>query len=164
MATRISARALFVFSFALAWLGPYPSALAAEPLSSDIGRVDCFNVVCRYESLDSGDSRRCEATAEFSKHVGEDGDEVEDRFDDPAGTVFEVSCDRKKLDSLGARRLTDREGTRIQAEAGPHPAVLLPRGALSERHRYVESALELDDRTLHGECFVYSGPALRFAR
>src|SRR5262249_3164778 len=102
---------------------------------------------------------KCEAGAVFTKFVTDDGEEIRDISDDHTQPRFEVACDQKTLFNGSAHRFTDWAGTRIQADTGPFPAVLLPHGALKEGHRYEASALELaDGESLRGYCFIYTGP------
>jgi hypothetical protein len=140
-------------------------------------REVCFNVFCTYEREgeqpqvhDEHDSYdRCHAGSTFKKWVTDDGEEIEDNSADHDGhddkdrdvIKFEVECDGQHLYNNSAHRYTDWQGTRLQALEGPYPAVVLPRGALKDTHQYAISALELWDQTLHGYCYVYTGPQLR---
>jgi hypothetical protein len=129
----------------------------------------CFNVFCTYERqnvLDAqggqgphdGQFEKCHAASTFQKFVSDEGEEINDesadRDDNPK---FEVECDGKTVYNNSAHRYTDWQGTRIQALAGPYPAVVLGRGALRDTHQYEISALELWDQTLHGYCYIYTG-------
>ena len=123
-------------------------------------RPICLNVFCNYrEDGAPNDSVKCEAGAVFEKLVTDDGEEIHDNSENLSNPRFEVACDKKTLFNGSAHRFTDAAGTRIQAEIGPYPAVVLPRHALREGHRYEASVLELaGGATLHGYCFIYTGP------
>jgi hypothetical protein len=123
-------------------------------------REVCFNLVCTYKDSRSDGYRECKAAAELAKVVRHDGAEVRDHSEHPFNGEFEVQCDDTFLFNNSSHRYTDHQGTRIQAVQGPYPAVLLPKGALRDGHRYVPSTLELPGVTLEGYCFVYTGPAL----
>lgn len=125
-------------------------------------RKVCFNVFCTYDARDQHGQdqyEKCHAGSTFTKWVRDDGDEIQDESadhdDDPK---FEVECDGKPVYNNSAHRYTDWQGTRIQALQGPYPAIVLPEGALKDTHEYAVSALELWDQTLHGYCYVYTGP------
>ena len=120
----------------------------------------CFNVVCTYkcENPKGGEFSTCQAAAKFEKWVTGDGDEIRDDSQYPDNPEFEVACDDQVLYNNSGRRFTDEQGTRIQAEEGPYPAILIPRGSLREGHHYVLSALELfNQQQLQGYCYVYTG-------
>ena len=120
-------------------------------------RPICLNLVCDYQGNREGYSK-CRAASSFIKLVSSDGDEIRDRSE--MDVSLEVECDGIRLFTNSANRFTDAQGTRIQAKAGPFPAVVLPRGSLSDEHRYVPSSLELEDQILRGVCYVYPGEAL----
>ncbi|MEW6055991.1 MAG: hypothetical protein AB1540_05195 [Bdellovibrionota bacterium] len=115
-----------------------------------------FNVICRYK--EKNDHRyRCFSAARFEKSVSHSGREVLDSSGESFPAAFQVECDGETLFNNGARRFTDREGTRIQALSGPYPAILLPPQALQEGRRKVRSSLELREQDLEGSCLVYTG-------
>lgn len=125
----------------------------------DGARTVCFNVVCNYEKEGTGRGfNRCQAAARFLKNVTASGGEIKDRSETPFNPEFEVQCDGRVLFNNAAHRYTDALGTRLQAETGPFPAVLLPQNSLRDFHSYVISALELRDQALRGFCYVYTGP------
>lgn len=116
-----------------------------------------FNVFCRYYDNRHRDEKPvCYAGALFKKSVGVLGGEVFDETERRDGPQFEVECEGSTIYNSGARRYTDRDGTRIQAETGPYPAIVLPPGALRDKRQRVDSELELRDRTLSGDCFLYT--------
>lgn len=137
----------------------------------DPDNLTCFNIYCRYEEsrhdddksdsfTDSHDSyEKCRAASQFKKNVGDDGSEIEDRSYPPFNPRMAVECDGSVIYNNSAHRYTDYKGTRIQAQHGPYPAILLPKGALRDDHHYVRSVLELSDQTLKGYCYIYTGPA-----
>jgi hypothetical protein len=123
----------------------------------------CFDMVCNYKSKsrDSYDPRdsqykTCRAAVRFQKWVGVDGREVWDTSTTPFNPEFEVECDHQLIYHSAGTRFTDELGTRIQAETSPYPAILLPKGALREGHRYALSSLELDGQALRGHCYLYT--------
>lgn len=121
-------------------------------------RMTTFNVFCKYKPTDEGGRyKKCYAGAWFWKDVSKSGREIEDNSEYPLNPVFEVECDGDTVFNENGRRFTDREGTRIQAETGPYPAIILPRGALAEGRRAVPSYLELRTQTLKGSCQIYTG-------
>ncbi len=133
-------------------------------------RPICLNLVCDYERvhrrddglLDDGHDdgfSKCRAASRFTKLVSSDGDEIRDRSAVEETVSLEVECDGQTIFNNSANRFTDAQGTRLQAKSGPYPAVVLPRGTLSDEHRYVASALELKDQILRGVCYVYPGEA-----
>ncbi len=124
-------------------------------------RPICLNLVCDYERVHGQDDgfSKCRAASRFTKLVSWDGDEIRDRSSVEETVSLEVECDGQTIFNNSANRFTDAQGTRLQAKSGPYPAVMLPRGTLSDEHRYVASALELKDQTLRGVCYVYPGEA-----
>lgn len=122
-------------------------------------REVCFNILCSYEDKESGEKHlKCEAAAAFQKQVTYEGNEMEDNSSYPDDPEFEVVCDGQRLYRSAGRRFTDAQGTRIQAQGGPFPAILLPRGVLDDGHRYALSSMELENRKLRGHCYIYTGP------
>jgi hypothetical protein len=122
-------------------------------------RQVCFNMLCTYQSDDPhARYQLCHTAARFVKWVTNEGEEIFDDSEHPFNPEFEVECDEDLLFNEGARRFTDRLGTRIQSQTGPYPATLLPRGALHDGHRYEISTLEMGDEILRGYCYLYTGP------
>lgn len=123
----------------------------------------CFNVYCSFKK-DKDDKNNeeysCQAAAQFDKAIFEDGKEVEDNSDVSNNPTFEIECKDNKIFNGTAHRYTDSQGTRIQAQVGPFPALVLPRGALHDGHGYAVTVLELGDVSLRGSCYLYTGPAL----
>lgn len=120
------------------------------------GFLASFNVFCRFP--EKKDSRpTCTAAARFKKLVDHDGREILDYSESSNNPRFQVECDGVALYNDGSRRFTDYKGTRIQAESGPYPAILLPEESLAYGRRRVSSRLELLDRTLEGDCYIYIG-------
>ncbi|MGZ6371569.1 MAG: hypothetical protein ACXWPM_12505, partial [Bdellovibrionota bacterium] len=124
---------------------------------------ECFNIVCDYRADHDSDDRdgpfhQCRAASVFKKLVTEQGEEIRDRSSFPNNPALDVQCDGRTVFNNSARRFTDDLGTRIQAEEGPYPAILLPRGVLTDRHQYSVSQLELEGQSLSGFCYVYTGP------
>jgi hypothetical protein len=133
-------------------------------------REVCFNVFCTYDRDHDGKEQghdehdgydKCHAGATFNKFVTDDGVEIDDDSDHDRNPKFEVECDGRPIYNNSGHRYTDWQGTRIQAIQGPYPAIVLGKGALRDTHQYSVSALELWDQTLHGYCYVYTGPQLR---
>jgi hypothetical protein len=120
-------------------------------------RQVCFNLVCNYDKGDGPGYGKCQAAATFTKWVEADGSEIQDNSDSPQNPQFEVECDEQVLFNSSGRRFTDEQGTRIQAETGPYPSLLLPVRSLEDTHRYVLSSLELTNQTLSGYCYIWSG-------
>jgi hypothetical protein len=108
-----------------------------------------FNVFCRFP--------KCFAASRFEKHVDHEGDEVYDNSEHPRNPAFEIECHGQSIFNGLGRRFTDKAGTRIQAQAGPYPAIVLPPRALRDGHRRVKSLLELREATLEGDCYLYVG-------
>jgi hypothetical protein len=120
-----------------------------------------FNVACYYKRDGGNDGfEKCQSASQFQKMVTQGGAEIEDKSVPPFNPKFEVQCDERKLFNGSAHRFTDGQGTRLQAEAGPFPASVLPRGSLRDDHKYVPSVLELGEQTLRGFCYIYTGPQL----
>lgn len=116
-----------------------------------------FNVFCRfYKEHARGNKPICYAGARFNKAVGAHGGEVFDDSAYPESPQFEVECEGSTIHNSAGQRYTDRVGTRIQAETGPYPAIVLPSGALRDRRQRVDSELELRDATYSGDCFLYT--------
>lgn len=130
-----------------------------DPLSREL----TFNVYCRFDiPFDAAERRiegvrRCYAGARFEKIVSVDGAEFADDSTYPRNPAFEVECDGARVYTAAARRFTDRDGTRIQAQGGAYPALLLPEGTLASGRRKVSATLELRDFALEGSCLVYTG-------
>ncbi|MGZ3687414.1 MAG: hypothetical protein ACXVBW_03900 [Bdellovibrionota bacterium] len=129
----------------------------------------CFNLVCYYNNEHNPEKfKSCKFASTFRKKVTIDGGEVVDDSHFGNNPTIDLECDGKDLYPGSARRFTDLLGTRIQGEAGPHPAITLPRGALhsgSEDNRagdhQAPSTLELDSgyevlRT-KGTCYIWTG-------
>lgn len=94
-------------------------------------REACFTAFCSFQDLNQPPGfQNCRAAATFNKAVTVTGGEVVDDSDPSNNPQFEVVCDDSVIYNNSALRFTDLLGTRIQAEAGPYPALLLPRGAL----------------------------------
>lgn len=130
-------------------------------------RTTCFNVVCYYQS-EMDNFKNCRASATFKKNVTKDGGEVADDSTFENNPRFEVQCDGKTIFNNSARRFTGMLGTRIQAEAGPLPAIFLPRGELhgdgyrgNAGDHVSMSYLELDTQNgperLQGTCHIWTG-------
>ncbi|OFZ19478.1 MAG: hypothetical protein A2X94_09010 [Bdellovibrionales bacterium GWB1_55_8] len=149
---------LTVLSGTNCWAGvPVPEPCTGKDCES-VAKLVCFNLLCNYEeSAPKARYRKCESAARFEKWVTGDGSEIPDISEHPLNPEFEVACDDELLFNNSAYRYTDALGTRLQAQAGPYPATLLPRGALREGHRYVLSTLELNGQTLRGHCYIYTG-------
>jgi hypothetical protein len=120
-------------------------------------RQVCFNLVCNYQKGDDPGFSKCQAASTFTKWVAADGSELQDASEAPQNPQLEVECDEQVLFNSSARRFTDEQGTRIQAENGPYPALLLPSRSLQDTHRYVLSSLELSNQTLSGYCYIWTG-------
>ncbi len=124
----------------------------------------CLNVFCSFHGKDGDhdqDGEMCEAAAVFQKEVDPDGDEIHDSTASPHNPAFAVACEHRTIFQGPAHRYTDDMGTRLQAEAGPFPAVILPPGALHEGHREVPALLELSgERKVPGSCQIYTGEPL----
>ena len=133
--------------------GPRPPSPSPVPTPSQ-NRTVCLNLLCNYE----GENQKCQAAAQLEKFVSLRGDEVEDRSEHPFHPEFEVACNDSLIYNGIGYRFTDALGTRIQAQSGPYPAILLPRGVLRDGHRYLISSLELGDENLRGYCYIYTGP------
>jgi hypothetical protein len=118
----------------------------------------CFNVYCNYAREDRYGFEKCKAVSVFKKLVAADGDEIQDVSRRPQNPQLAIECDSRVIFNNSGRRYTDYLGTRIQAETGPYPAILLPKHALEEGRRYVNSSLELDGQFLKGYCYLYTGP------
>lgn len=152
------ARPVRLTAAAIAFVAPF-SASPAQAGDQRPPTETCFNAVCSYQREgEDGRYEKCQAAAVFRKWVTAEGDEIADKSAFPQNPMLEVECDQRVLHNNGARRFTDALGTRIQAQAGPYPAILLPRKALREGHRYEPSALELDGQHLRGYCYIYTGP------
>jgi hypothetical protein len=122
--------------------------------------VEVFNVYCTYKLAAEGNNPGviCHSAAKFEKAVTANGGEIEDNSEYPKNPNFQVECDNEKIFNHPSRRFTDRQGTRIQAQTGPYPAIVLPQGALTVGRQAVKSTLELRDVAIPGACFVYTGP------
>lgn len=145
-------------------------------------KEECFNIICHYKSHNEKNDgyEKCQVAARFLKNVTLEGGEVEDSSEQPKDHhgngpregeppnnegphrdffdhQFEVKCDGHLIYNDGARRFTDMLGTRIQAETGPYPAILLPRGTLHAGHHYAPSWLELGEQNMRGSCYIYNG-------
>lgn len=117
----------------------------------------CFTVVCHYQAKDRDDHyQKCRAASTFVTRVTSDGGEVQGDSDLTNSPKFEVECDGHMIYNNGARRFTDLLGTRIQAETGPFPAIVLPRGELHDGHHFSPSWLELGEQNLRGSCYLYT--------
>lgn len=124
----------------------------------EVSRSVCFNLYCRYQTKDKYNGyKKCRTAARFFKEVGINGEELEDRSEFPFNSQFQVECDGDVIFNGSAYRYTDPKGTRLQAQAGPFPATLLPRGSLRDGNRYVLSILELEEQSLKGYCYLYTG-------
>lgn len=120
-------------------------------------RTVCFNVACIYPDHDG--SGKCQAAAMFTKRVTADGAEIADDSGPREDVKFEVECENEVRFNGSAHRYTGRDGTRLQANIGPVPAVLLPVHALRDEHRFELSALDLGkEEMLRGYCYLYTGP------
>jgi hypothetical protein len=119
-------------------------------------REVCFNVYCQFKKSDSSE-QKCHAASRFIKAVNDDGSEIEDTATPDSFPVLEIECDERVIYNNGGHRFTDFTGTRIQSEAGPYPALVLPKGALREPHHMSTARLELEEETYRGECYIYMG-------
>jgi hypothetical protein len=90
-----------------------------------------------------------------------DGGEVTDDSEYPFNPKFEIECDDEWIQKGPSRRFTEILGTRIQAEQGPFPALVLPRGALHVGPHSSDARLEFTNQTMNGSCFIYSGQSLQ---
>lgn len=127
-----------------------------------------FNLVCYYTNKDNPEEfRACKVASTFEKAVTLDGGEVADNSPDPTPSnlnqlpQLSVDCGRVLTFNDHARRFTGLLNTRIQALSGPHPAIVLPRGALHTGIHISESSFEVDHKDvqlrLHGECYIWTG-------
>ena len=124
----------------------------------DMTRELCFNVFCNYQKeIAEGSYQKCKAASVFTKSVYLDGNEVRDNSESPLNPELQVECDGAVIQNGSAHRYTDSMGTRIQSLTGPYPAILLPRKALRDGHRYVASSLEFDGESMEGYCYLYTG-------
>lgn len=135
-----------------------PPKIPIPPILPIPTRPLCFNLLCNYNRIDPVVGfQHCQAASVFEKLVGLTGFEIPDYSAFPFNPQFEVECDQKIIYNSSAHRFTDIFGTRIQAESGPFPAILLPIGSLREEHRYILSSLELGSQQMPGFCYIYNG-------
>ena len=135
-------------------------------------QMACFNLVCYYNNAENPDGyKNCKVASRFNKLVTIDGGEVQDDSTIPDNPEFEVSCEDKLIYNNSARRFTDLLGTRIQGEAGPHPSITIPRGALhsgvhgTSGDHIAPSVFEIDTGShgllrTRGTCYIWTGVPL----